>query len=131
MHAETILKDHSIQATASRIAIYDYILTHGGHFTADELESEMNRRLPKITHGTVYNTLSLFVKKGLIKDLNFSCDKKVIYDANTKPHFHFLDVETGELFDVDKNTIDLKLNFEDAVQIEECEVLIKGRLRKD
>jgi len=47
----------------------------------------------------VYNTLNLFVERGLVREV-IAHPNKIFYDANTAPHYHFYDAETGELTDI-------------------------------
>ena len=52
-----------------------------------------------ISRATVYNTLNLFAEKGLVRDLHLSPDS-VVFDANTGAHHHFIDEETGRIYDI-------------------------------
>lgn len=47
----------------------------------------------------MYNTLNLFVERGLVREV-IAHPNKIFYDANTAPHYHFYDAETGELTDI-------------------------------
>ena len=53
----------------------------------------------RVSKATVYNTLNLFARKGLLRALNFD-PERCSFDSNTRPHYHLHDVETGELMDV-------------------------------
>ena len=64
--------------------------------------------LPKgaISKATVYNTLKVFTERRLLRQLNLR-DDRVIYDPNVERHHHFVDVDTGEIHDIDWDTIDV------------------------
>ena len=53
---------------------------------------------------TVYNTLNLFLRKKLIREVIVD-PSKVFYDPNPDPHHHFYNVDTGELTDIDARDI--------------------------
>ncbi len=52
----------------------------------------------------MYNTLSLFVEKGLIRQV-MADPNKTFYDSNPAPHHHFYDASTGELTDIDATNV--------------------------
>jgi Fur family iron response transcriptional regulator len=54
----------------------------------------------------VYNTLSLFREKGLIREVIVD-PTRVFYDPNTEPHHHFYDTVTGQLTDIEADAIHL------------------------
>jgi Fur family iron response transcriptional regulator len=48
---------------------------------------------------TVYNTLRLFLAKGLVREVIVD-PSKIFYDPNTAPHHHFYNLVSGELTDI-------------------------------
>ena len=61
------LRTQGIQPTPQRIAVAEYVLQTKTHPSADEVWEEVQRTCPTISRGTVYNTLNLFVEKGLLQ----------------------------------------------------------------
>ncbi|MCK7574665.1 MAG: transcriptional repressor [Chromatiales bacterium] len=55
---------------------------------------------------TVYNTLSLFREKSLVREVIVD-PSRVFYDPNTDPHHHFYDTVTGQLTDIEADAIHL------------------------
>lgn len=53
---------------------------------------------------TIYNTLGLFTKKGLVRELIVD-PTKVFYDSNMTNHFHFYNTDTGMLSDIPNDAI--------------------------
>jgi Fur family iron response transcriptional regulator len=47
----------------------------------------------------VYNTLNLFAKHGLIRQLNVD-GLRAWFDSNVEAHYHFHDQDTGQLSDL-------------------------------
>lgn len=96
---ETTLRDSGIQPSAQRVAVADYVLHTGEHPSADLVWKRVRERFPWISRATVYNTLNLFVEKGLLQRLTIAEDS-VIFDPKTETHHHFIDEETGTIHDV-------------------------------
>src|SRR5437660_1020087 len=67
-----ILRDHGIQPSAQRLAVAAYVLDTDEHPSAEEVLRHAKANLPMISRATVYNTLNLFVKRGLIRELVLS-----------------------------------------------------------
>jgi len=51
-----------------------------------------------VSKATIYNTLSLFVEKGLIREIAVE-PGKTFYDSNSTHHHHIFNVDTGQLSD--------------------------------
>jgi Fur family transcriptional regulator, iron response regulator len=93
------LREHGIQPSAQRIAVAEYVLATEEHPSADQVFQRVKRRVPYISRATVYNTLNLFVEKGLLRTLNIAEDS-VVFDPKLETHHHFVDEETGTIHDV-------------------------------
>ena len=65
----TILQEHGIQPSAQRVAVADYVLKTLEHPSADLVWNRVKASVPYISRATVYNTLNLFVAKGLLRAL--------------------------------------------------------------
>jgi Fur family peroxide stress response transcriptional regulator len=94
----TILQEHGIQPSAQRVAVADYVLKTIEHPSADLVWSRVKARVPYISRATVYNTLNLFVEKGLLRALALAEDS-VVFDPNVERHHHLVD-ETGAIHDI-------------------------------
>ena len=94
-----LLREHGIQPSAQRVAVARYILFTDEHPSAERVWTRVRSRFPIISRATVYNTLNLFAEKGLVRDLHLSPDS-VVFDANTGAHHHFIDEETGRIYDI-------------------------------
>ena len=94
-----ILREHSISPTIQRIEIAQILLSKMQHLSAEQVLAVVNVEKAKVSKATVYNTLGLFARKGLIKELIID-PTKVFYDSNVADHHHFYNVDTHELFDI-------------------------------
>ena len=96
-----ILRRYQISPTTQRVEIAQILLTKNQHLSADQVLEMVNRDRAKVSKATVYNTLGLFARKGLVRELVID-PTKVFYDSNANEHHHFFNVETGELQDIEQ-----------------------------
>ena len=101
-----ILRDHRISPTIQRMEIAQILLSKKQHLSADQVLDIVNRDRTKVSKATIYNTLGLFARKGLVKELIID-PNKVFYDSNVSEHHHFFNVETGELMDIETDCLAL------------------------
>ncbi len=74
------------------------------HVSAESLHDEAKRSRAGVSLATVYNTLHQFKNAGLLREVAIEGERSY-YDTNTSNHFHFLDEESGELSDIDPDTL--------------------------
>ena len=89
-----VLAEHGIQPSAQRVAVADYVLRTTEHPSAETVWSRVREGFPFLSRATVYNTLNLFVEKGLVRALVLA-EGKVVFDPNVERHHHFIDESTG------------------------------------
>lgn len=98
------LRTHGIYPTAQRLTIANKLFSRHQHLTAEQVYESIRAEKIKVSQATVYNTLGLFVKKGLLNEI-FVDSSKTFYDTNTKPHQHFFNVDNGQLIDIKKHPV--------------------------
>lgn len=121
------LKERGIQPSAQRVAVAEYVLTTEDHPSADHVWSKVRARFPMISRATVYNTLNLFVEKGLLQQLVLS-EGNVVFDPNTERHHHFVDDATARIYDVPWEA--LRVSNVDSLSgygVREYQVVMRGR----
>lgn len=101
-----LLRQHHITPTHQRIEIAHAMFSRCEHLSADQIMASVNLRHSETSKATVYNTLKLFLEKGLIREVIVD-PSRVFYDPNTTPHHHFFNVETGELTDIHEDAMQL------------------------
>ena len=99
-----VLKNHKIRPTSQRIDIAKMLLARPQHLSAEQVFTQVNTKDELVSKATVYNTLNLFVDKGLINQVVVD-SRYVFYDSNTESHHHFYNGDTGLLQDIDDKTI--------------------------
>lgn len=126
------LRSHGVIPTAQRVQIGRVVLTRPTHFSAEQLYEQVNESGAHVSKATVYNTLGLFVEKGLLRQVLVD-PSKVLYDSNMAPHHHFYDVESGELADIEASEIQIGALPEagDGVEIEGVDVVVRIRRSAD
>ena len=123
-----LLRCHGVTPTSQRVRIATTIFAEPQHFSADQLLARTNSDGRHVSKATVYNTLELFARKGLIRQLIID-PQRVFYDSSTHPHHHFYDPETRELTDFDCDQIDIRLpaNLPPGSEIANVDVIIHLR----
>ena len=72
--------------------------------SADQVIDCLREKNSTVSKATVYNTLNLFEKCGLVRECLVDPERR-FYDSNTQPHHHFYNVDTGELSDISVDTV--------------------------
>ena len=128
--AADLLRRHGIQPSAHRVAIARYVLDTDSHPSADHVLREVRRRFPIVSRATVYNTLNLLVRKGLLRQHAFG-GVGGVFDANTDLHHHFVDEETGDLGDIPWEVLNVSgLDSLRDVEVTGYMVVIRGKRKK-
>ncbi|MEE9492701.1 MAG: transcriptional repressor [Gammaproteobacteria bacterium] len=120
------LAKFGIKCTLQRIHIARAILTQNGHYSADEVMDKVSDTGIRISKATIYNTLNLFARSGLVREVTID-PARLLFDVNNKPHHHFYNVDTGELHDIAVEGVNIPL-FPQAPEgstIQGYEVLVK------
>jgi Fur family transcriptional regulator, iron response regulator len=125
-----MLRTHDVQPSAQRVAVGQYVLCTGEHPSADLVFERVLRKFPMISRATVYNTLNLFVEKGLLRALVLA-EGKVVFDPNVHPHHHFIDEESGKIHDVPWNAVRVsKVDDLEGFDVREYQVVMRGKADK-
>jgi Fur family iron response transcriptional regulator len=126
------LQEYDILPTQQRLQIARILLTGDQHLSADQVLDLVNAAGNRVSKATVYNTLGLFARKGILREVIVD-PSRVFYDTNNGPHHHFYNVDTGELSDIDATRIPVEQLPEapDGTLIDGLEVVIRVRERSD
>jgi Fe2+ or Zn2+ uptake regulation protein len=123
---ERTLSRHGIQASPQRLAVADFVLDTAAHPSADEVFDAVRARVPALSRATVYNTLNLLVRKGLLRQLVIA-EGRVVFDPHVGPHHHFVDEGTGEIHDVPWDALDVRrVEALKGMKVREYQVVLRG-----
>ena len=101
------LRNAGVTPTAQRLAIARVLFERPQHVCADQLIEQLRLRGGEgVSKATVYNTLGLFARTGLVREV-FADPTRVFYDSNTSHHHHLFDVEHGTLTDLPADQVRL------------------------
>ena len=125
---KSLFEKHGIMPTPQRVEIAGILLERPQHLSAEHIIDKLKAAGSAVSKATVYNTLNLFSKHGLVREVMVDPVRK-FYDSTTHPHHHFYNVDTGELSDIG----DEEIFFEElpplprGTERESVEVLIRIR----
>ena len=94
------LREAGITPTQQRVQIAEILFAQPQHLSADQILAVVNSNGPIASKATIYNTLGLFARKGLVREVIVD-PNKVFYDSNTSEHHHFYNLDSGQLTDID------------------------------
>jgi len=94
----SVCRRYGVKATHQRTEIYRELARTNEHPDAETIYARVRKRIPAISLDTVYRTLRLLEKKGLISRVGF-LGEKTRFDANTNRHHHFICTECGFMGD--------------------------------
>lgn len=131
MDIAQILSNHGAQPTAQRLALAEVIFSRPQHLSADDLLTAAVAAGIRVSKATVYNTLNLFVRCGLVRDVNID-GERVYYDSTMAPHHHFFNVDTGELTDIPTEAVRLAAlpELPPGTEPDSVEVIVRVRQKR-
>jgi Fe2+ or Zn2+ uptake regulation protein len=123
----TVLREHGINPSAQRVAVAQYVLHTDEHPSADEIWIRVREHFPQVSRATIYNTVNLFVERGLLRQYVLA-GGRVVFDPNTEDHHHLIDEESGEIHDIPWEAVQVsKVPKLDGFEIREYHVVMRGK----
>ena len=99
------LRAAGVTPTRQRLAIASVLLTKQQHLSAEQLVAELRRAGElRVSKATVYNTLGLFARVGLVRQV-IADPNRIVYDSNVEAHHHIYDVTSGTLTDIEPDRV--------------------------
>ena len=94
------LAESGFRLTAQREHVFHVLRAQTDHPTADEVYLRLKAEKPETSMATVYNTLDVLVRCGLVKQVNV--DRAATrYCCNMEDHCHFYCEECGGVHDIE------------------------------
>ena len=121
----SLIEGHSIKPSFQRILILKYLIEMKNHPSVEMIFKHLVKDIPILSKTTVYNTLNLFSKKGLVTALTID-DIELKYDFIETPHAHFMCNNCHNIFDIDLQTDIFNLGNIKGHRIDESQVNFKG-----
>ncbi len=92
-------REQGIRVTHQRLEIFRELAVSEEHPSADIIFERVRERLPTVSLDTIYRTLNLFEKKGIISKVGLA-GERARFDAVVEPHHHFVCSMCGCICDV-------------------------------
>lgn len=110
-------KSLGLKLTPQRLAILEYLENNRSHPSAEDIYNALKPNFPSMSFATVYNTMEVLVKKGLVKELSIESTRKR-FDAAIHPHHHFFCKGCKKVIDIEN----IKDNIEIPEEIKDCKL---------
>jgi Fur family ferric uptake transcriptional regulator len=92
------LRDHNLPITAQRLAIARTVLESDGHLSAEDIGRQLDEQGAAAGTATIYRTLELLVRSGLVVERDFGEGFKRFEPARGIPHHeHLLCIVCGRV----------------------------------
>ncbi len=103
----TALASKNIRPSFQRIKVLEYLIENPCHPTVEQIFTDLQSIIPTLSKTTVYNTLNIFHKAGLVRVLKIE-DNETRYDIIIETHGHFKCEECGTIsnFNIDIDSIE-------------------------
>lgn len=86
------------RTTSQKKIIFDYLMSVKTHPTAEQVYSNVKKKLPQISQGTVYRVLNNLKEKQ--QAIAIPVGSAVHFDGDISPHAHFICEDCKSVFDV-------------------------------
>jgi Fur family transcriptional regulator, iron response regulator len=126
----SLLVANDIKPSPQRLAVGEVVLHTQAHPTAEDVLAGARTRFPWLSRATVYNTLNLFVRKGLLRAFSLG-EGPLVYDPNVDSHHHFIDDATGRIHDVPWGALSVaRVSALPGLRVREYRVVLRGKVSK-
>jgi Fe2+ or Zn2+ uptake regulation protein len=123
-----LLRERGLRATSQRVVMHRLLRDRARHLSAEELLSEASERLPGVSLPTVYSTLELFERLGIVRRVNGG-GGTLLWDTRPDAHHHMICRNCGRIEDLE-TPLDLERARRSAsragFQPDRAEVVVSG-----
>ena len=95
------MREWAVRVTPQRLAIAEVVLNSSDHPTVQQKYDRVKGHFPSMTLATIYSTLGVLQKSGLIQELPFQ--KMSRYEPNMEPHVNLVCIECENVIDAETN----------------------------
>lgn len=119
------LKEKGIKPSYQRVRVLDYMLEKRNHPTVDMIYLALSPEIPTLSKTTVYNTVNLFLDKGVVQLIGID-EQEMRYDADMTVHGHFKCDACGRILDLRLNGDKPLFAGAEGLKIREMQFYLKG-----
>ncbi len=120
-----IMTDINIRPSYQRIGILEYLSSRKTHPTVDEIYNALLKKIPTLSRTTVYNTLNLFLKTGLVCPVTIE-DNQARYDIKMHDHGHFQCTSCSTVYDFETDFDNISKSLPEGFKVNEKNIYFKG-----
>jgi len=91
------LREWSVRVTPQRLAIAEAVINSTDHPSVQQIFERVQDHFPSMTLATIYSTLDVLERSGLIQELPFPQYSR--YESNLEPHVNLVCVKCGSVTD--------------------------------
>ena len=124
-NAKRILEENGISPSLQRLIILRYLLEQSSHPSAEQVYQALIQEIPTLSKTTIYNTVKLFSKKGIIRQIALY-GNELHYETQPGIHAHFLCTKCGKIIDLIQPEEESFVKECNGHLIKEKEVIYKG-----
>lgn len=120
------LQEHGVRPTPQRLAVYEYLLTHRTHPSAEAIYEALLPMYPSFSRTTIYNSLKALMQAGLIRVVTID-PLEQHFDGDAADHGHCRCEKCGRLFDFDIPSELIAALIPDGFAVTQQDVFFTGR----
>jgi len=127
-HFKEVIRNAHVKLTPQRIEIFRELALTGEHPNIETVYGRVRRRMPTISLDTVYRTLDLFKRLGLVSTLR-PLYGRIRFDANMTSHHHFICTRCGiirDFYDRALDRLDPPASADRLGRVESAHVELRG-----
>jgi len=119
------LKEKKVKPSYQRMKIYEYLTRERNHPTVEQIFEHLVKEMPTLSKATVYNTMNIFRKAGLVKIVTIE-NNEARYDSEVSTHGHFKCEICGKIYDFPVDVSALSSDALEDFKITEKDIYFKG-----
>ena len=96
---ERLCAEHDLRMTGQRRVIARILSDAADHPDVDEVHRRAHARDPRISLSTVYRTLKLLERKGILARHDFGAGRRRYEEAPREHHDHLINIDTGSVIE--------------------------------
>jgi len=120
-----LFESKDIKPSLQRLLLLNYMNSCHAHPTVEQIYADLAAQGQALSKATVYNTLTLFVQKGLLRIVSLD-RSEARYDVLTCDHGHFVCESCGAIYDVPVDFDRLNLQFPEAGSVNQRDIFYRG-----
>ena len=129
---EAMLRDAGLRPTRQRVVLAQLLFARGDrHLTAEMLHTEAAQSGQQVSLATVYNTLNVFAKMGMLREIGVD-GSMTYFDTRTGDHHHFFIEGAGDIRDIPMTQISIgrMASIPEGYEISRVDLVVRLRARR-